>query len=91
MEDDEHEQLWPPAPPCPQCGSEEVVSIMYGLPNPEGEELQRAGKLVFGGCCVDDRSPVWYCRGCKRRFGRRDEWLRQCVELNPELAGELVS
>jgi uncharacterized protein YjbI with pentapeptide repeats len=57
-------------PPCPGCKSTDVIPIVWGLPGPDLEDQEAAGELVLGGCCVDDDSPGWHCRGCGREFGK---------------------
>jgi hypothetical protein len=54
-------------PNCPRCGSESVVSIVYGLPSEESMEASRRGAIdvVRGGCCISVSSPRWHCRHCK--------------------------
>ena len=55
---------------CPECGSTNVVPIVYGLPPPEaGEEAER-GEIVLGGCCVMDDSSTRHCRDCEHEWGR---------------------
>ena len=58
------------APPaCPNCGSERVTPIVYGLPSVQGMEAAKRGEVVLGGCMVYDLSPRWFCQACHRRFG----------------------
>ncbi|MGH7769929.1 MAG: hypothetical protein ACREQP_20970, partial [Candidatus Binatia bacterium] len=52
------------APQCPQCGSEKVVRILYGLPTEAARDLSNKGKVALGGCLVDDRNPRWHCSDC---------------------------
>jgi predicted RNA-binding Zn-ribbon protein involved in translation (DUF1610 family) len=63
------------APPCPRCGSAEVVQIQYGLPRftPELKEAVRRGEVVLGGCVISADSPKWACRNCGQRFGKLRE------------------
>ncbi len=55
---------------CGECGSHDVVPIVYGLPGPELIEQAEAGEVVLGGCVVEDGSPVWHCNGCGYEWGR---------------------
>lgn len=60
---------------CPACGSQQVASILYGMPA-FGEQLQRdleAGKIILGGCCVSDHDPQWQCVGCGVQVYRTEE------------------
>jgi hypothetical protein len=47
---------------CPDCGSDRILPIAYGLPAPETEEAARRGKVVLGGCMVQE--PSWHCQQC---------------------------
>jgi len=60
---------------CPECGSGKVIPIIYGMPfeNVEkpGKDLYGAaekGYVELGGCCVDESSPNFRCKGCGRGF-----------------------
>jgi hypothetical protein len=46
---------------CPDCGSQRIASILYGLPGmtPELECAMREGRVVLGGCAVSDEDPAW--------------------------------
>lgn len=55
---------------CPQCQSHKVISIMYGMPTMEAFEEAEEGKLIIGGCCIDQDSPSYHCQACGHEFGR---------------------
>ncbi len=56
-------------PACPFCGyDDQVVRIVYGIPEPEMIEASRAGEIALGGCCIGPNSHEWYCRGCLQTF-----------------------
>lgn len=60
-------------PVCPECGSDNIARIQWGLPA-WSEELERdleEGRVVLGGCCISDESRDWECRACGRKFGDR--------------------
>jgi hypothetical protein len=52
---------------CPECGSDKIAYIMYGLPNysPSLQQEIRENKIVLGGCCITDDDPAWKCVDCK--------------------------
>lgn len=66
--------VWPPVPlpPCPSCGSTDVVPVLYGLPGGEAWKAEAEGRVVLGGCLPAGRSgdPVrdwgqhFSCRSC---------------------------
>jgi ribosomal protein L37AE/L43A len=56
---------------CPNCNSNEVVPIKYGLPGIEMREDWLAGKIKLGGCVMDLKAgtdPKWYCKKCGHRW-----------------------
>jgi hypothetical protein len=55
---------------CVQCGSHEVIPIVYGLPDAELLEQAEAGEIWLGGCVVEEDSPVWHCSDCGHEWGR---------------------
>lgn len=57
-------------PYCPQCVSNKIVPIIYGMPTEYAWEKSKQGKLLIGGCCVSDESPKWYCQACGHEFGK---------------------
>ena len=79
---------------CPSCGHKPVASIVYGMPmeDPERDPEVIAGRIMFGGCCVEDDDPPWACSRCgqviyrKRRQQRSHtaavEWLAR--EIGPQ-------
>lgn len=58
---------------CPQCKSNNIIPIMYGMPAPEAFEEAEKGNLKLGGCIVyiGGGQPDRYCKDCEH------EW---CVE-----------
>ena len=59
---------------CPQCGSEKVAGILYGLPSfDEGLERRlHAGEVVLGGCTITDDDPLWHGLDCRHHWGKRE-------------------
>jgi hypothetical protein len=47
-------------PDCPVCGYP-AVPLLFGLPSSEAGDAADAGRLVLGGCCVEDAN--WACHG----------------------------
>jgi hypothetical protein len=55
-----------PTGACPACGSTRVARILYGLPAYD-DELRREldeGRVVLGGCCIDEDMPTRECLEC---------------------------
>jgi hypothetical protein len=60
----------PQPPPCPNCGSKNVVDIIYGLPTYETFLEAEAGKFHLGGCIVTGNDPQWHCNECGNEWGK---------------------
>ena len=57
------------SPVCPGCGSDRVVPIVYGLPEPALEREAQRGEVELGGCVVEPGLPVHRCLECELGFG----------------------
>ncbi len=57
-------------PACPKCKSENTIPISYGYPSEKGMRQAEKGKIKLGGCCISDNDPQWYCKSCKKEFGK---------------------
>ncbi|MEQ9617581.1 MAG: hypothetical protein RIG61_00210 [Deltaproteobacteria bacterium] len=53
---------------CPECGSEDVVPIVYGLPTPDTFESAGRGEIRLGGCEIEEDSPTLICKSCGREW-----------------------
>jgi len=53
---------------CPQCGSKNVIPIMYGYPSSEAGEKEEKGVIRLGGYELFGDDPQWYCKDCKKEF-----------------------
>jgi hypothetical protein len=60
-------------PTCPECGAE-VVPIVCGMPGPELFDGEAAGRVVLGGCVIEEESPNWACKGPVQH-----QWVREEV------------
>lgn len=60
-------------PTCPECGSADVVPIVYGLPSPELIEEAKRGEVSLGGCCLTGNDPQWFCKACEHEWRRDHE------------------
>lgn len=49
---------------CPDCSSRSIIPIVYGYPGRGMREDAREGRIILGGCMVDESSPSWYCDHC---------------------------
>ena len=57
---------------CPECGSERIAKILYGMPA-FSDELKKQiyeGQIVLGGCCITEDDPVWRCVDCDTEIYR---------------------
>lgn len=54
---------------CPVCNKQdEVIPIVYGLPDPILGEKEKQGKVQLGGCVISDSDPQWYCKRDRIEF-----------------------
>ena len=56
-------------PKCPNCGSVDVIPILYGKPTEAAIRESEKGALMLAGCSVTANDPSFYCRSCKKKFG----------------------
>jgi len=47
---------------CPKNHSNKLIPIVYGLPGDKMVKAAKKGKIILGGCIVNDCSPKWYCK-----------------------------
>lgn len=57
---------------CPECGSVDVIPIVYGKPGTELMEQAERGEVALGGCILTGNDPAWHCPACEHRWGRTD-------------------
>jgi hypothetical protein len=59
---------------CPQCGREDSVPLVYGLPSAELFEAAERGLVGLGGCMVlPGGDPEFRCRSCGAEWGRESD------------------
>ena len=60
---------------CPECGSNRIATILYGLPDCSIELMDDidSGKVALGGCCTTDDDPVWECADCETTIYKKDK------------------
>jgi len=42
---------------CPKCGAATLVPVVFGFPGPDMFDDADAGRIVLGGCCIDESDP----------------------------------
>lgn len=60
--------------PCPHCGSEQVIPIVYGMPGAELGAAWERGEVELGGCVVSGNDPERHCRECWTQWNDRMVW-----------------
>lgn len=58
---------------CPECGREDSVPLIWGLPLGGTMELAERGLVKLGGCMVPGEWPAFACRGCGSEWGSDDD------------------
>ncbi|RIK10732.1 MAG: hypothetical protein DCC49_02070 [Acidobacteria bacterium] len=66
-------------PPCPKCGSANVLELIYGL---VGSPDDLAEGTVPRGCIVEADSPRWLCSSCRHEWGTPEEIQRVLDNLD---------
>ena len=56
---------------CLRCKSKNIIDIVYGYPTAKAIKEAEQGKIYLGGCCIDENNPIYFCRDCKNKFGKR--------------------
>ena len=59
-------------PQCGECGSVNVVPIVFGYPGPEMWKTHEAGEIQLGGCIVTGNDPDWHCKDCGHQWVDED-------------------
>jgi ribosomal protein S27E len=60
---------------CPNCGSPDIVPIVYGYPTEKTKIDQSEGKIVLGGCCVSRDNFDMHCKACGHEWKKPVPWL----------------
>jgi hypothetical protein len=56
---------------CPKCGNKkDVIPIIFGFPMQKTMDKAERGEVKLGGCCIGNNDPQWYCKSCKKKFGK---------------------
>ncbi|MGY1601653.1 hypothetical protein [Geodermatophilus sp. SYSU D00815] len=58
---------------CPECGKEDSVPLIWGLPGIDAFRLAERGLVALGGCMLPGEDPVLACRSCGLHWGRDDD------------------
>lgn len=56
---------------CSNCGSTNVLGILYGMPTHEAFLKAEAGEIKLGGCCITDSDPEYYCKDCEHEWDKQ--------------------
>lgn len=57
---------------CPQCGSKNILRIIYGYPSQELLNAAKQGKVLLGGCVIYDSSPEYECKDCHKQWNKAE-------------------
>ncbi len=56
---------------CSNCGSTNVLGILYGMPTHDAFLKAEAGEIKLGGCCITDSDPEYYCKDCEHEWDKQ--------------------
>ncbi|MEQ8717703.1 MAG: hypothetical protein RIE08_08840 [Acidimicrobiales bacterium] len=77
--------LYSPGDPCPRCGSDRVVEVVYGMPGPDVAEASRRGEVALGGCCIGFDDPTHRCLDCEADLWDRPDRM---ADITPTPSAE---
>lgn len=75
---------------CPDCGSKNVIGIVYGMPSYELFQEAEQGKVKLGGCVVGFDDPEYACKDCGHEWNKRqiiDDHYAKIVRLKAVVGG----
>lgn len=56
---------------CPFCNRNNIVKIVYGMPNKKGIEDYNKGLIHLGGCCISPMDNKYHCMDCNNDFNKK--------------------
>jgi hypothetical protein len=54
---------------CPECGREDSIPLIYGMPGSEDFQQAERGLVALGGCLMPGEPPAFVCRTCDLEWG----------------------
>jgi hypothetical protein len=63
---------------CPECGSQDLVPIVYGLPGPDLSKAAQRGEVVLGGRVLGAQNRA--CRACGASFRLEEARIQSAPE-----------
>lgn len=58
---------------CPECGVEDAVRVVHGMPTAELALAAERGLVALAGCIVFEDQAAFVCRGCSHEWGSHDD------------------
>lgn len=96
MDDDDERDPDDPGPdevfdcgPCPNCGGQATVPILWGLPR-DDDYVKDAGRSQFGGCIIPENPPNSACATCGYEWITRHEAPDQSLEVKRSSSADKV-
>lgn len=74
------------APECPECGSIDVIPIIYGPPSKDLLEAEASGLCIVGGQNMSHTDPEWHCNDCEHEWSEQyydKEEAAQSIDTRP--------
>ena len=71
---------------CPECGREDSVPLLYGMPGADDFDLAERGLVALAGCLMPGEEDAFACRSCGLQWGSEADPTADEAEL-AELLG----
>ncbi|MGY1753818.1 hypothetical protein [Blastococcus sp. SYSU D01042] len=71
---------------CPECGREDSIPLLYGMPGLDDFRLAERGLVALAGCVVPGEVDAFVCRSCDLQWGSESDPTADEAELT-ELLG----
>ncbi len=69
-------------PPCPECGSAEVVPIIHGIPTLAQAKAIKHGKAILADREEWEGMAEWYCKTCGCDWSRHSRRFKRAGGVN---------
>lgn len=66
---------------CPECGQEDSIPLLYGMPGFDDFRRAERGLVALGGCLMPGELAAFVCRACELQWGSEADPTSDEAEL----------